>query len=836
MKFSYHTFFIMQDGTVKCCGRNDYGELGLGHANSPVSTVTELPFTGVKDIVCGAQHTFFIMEDGSIKCCGRNSYGQLGLGHKNNPVSTVTNLPFTGVKDIVCSTYHTFFIMQDDTVKCCGHNQYGQLGLGHANHPVSTVTDLPITGVKSIVCGLYHTFFIMKDDTVKCCGQNSQGQLGLGHTNTPVSTVTNLPLTGVKNIVCGSDHTFFIMGNGTVKCCGRNQHGQLGLGHTNTPVSTVTNLPLTGVKNIVCGNSHTFFIMQDGTVKCCGDNQHGQLGLGHTNTPVSTVTNLPLTGVKDITCGYSHTFFIMEDGSVKCCGYNSDGQLGLGHTNTPVSTVTDLPFTGVKDFAKYSSIIDIIKFIIHYLGKNYSLDDNGFFELSNELTAETFTKYGIDDISSIPESQWKQFNDEIILFSFTNTGRAPIIKKHVDTFKPIKLRPLSVSVWTDSDLELQMVQEVPDTEIFYAISMDNATYHAYKNNEWAPVTDIYYEGMTKEQINALTRADFDKIFTPGNLYIKAVLKTNDEHRTPSINNVIVRFPESYTTGQFYIITDSGMQLNTLDWAKINSCTIEQTMPEGTEIKYLFSNDNKNTWKVYRNGAWVTTTLDNINIDGMTKEEVEALASDEWDGILYETLDVAIMLSSTSISVSPEVDQITFDYDQIPSPVISNDINIPVPEVGFRFVLQPDDAYELKIAEGLAFDDPEIDYNFYTSPDGVILRSLNMGQLVGGTSSLVHAVEVINGFDNMDFTVTLRVSQSGIWCENDEEFAYLNDASEKHLKTRIGLSLTMDPFNAEYPLVFDLPRDSKRLVYIKMYPTFTKAVLSNFQVRLSALPK
>ena len=584
---------------------------------------------------------------------------------------------------------------------------------------------------------------------------------------------------------------------------------------------------------------HTFFIMQDGTVKCCGHNQHGQLGLGFT-TPspyeYPTVTNLPFTGVKNIVCGANHTFFIMEDGSIKCCGNNSQGQLGLGHTNSPVSKVTNLPFTEVKDFAKYSSIIDIIKFIIHYLGKNYSLDDNGFFELSNELTAETFTKYGIDDISSIPESQWKQFNDEIILFSFTNTGQAPIIKKHVDTFKPIKLRPLSVSVWTDSDLELQMVQEVPDTEIFYAISMDNTTYYAYKNNEWVPVTDIYYEGMTKEQINALTRADFDKIFTPGNLYIKAVLKTNDEHRTPYINNVIVRFPESYTTGQFYIITDNGMQLNTLDWAKINSCTIEQTMPEGTEIKYLFSNDNKNTWKVYRNGAWVTTTLDNINIDGMTKEEVEALASDEWDGILYETLDVAIMLSSTSISVSPEVDQITFDYDQTPSPVISNDINIPVPEVGFRFVLQPDDTYELKIAEGLAFDDPEVDYNFYTSPDGVILRSLNMGQLVGGTSSLIHAVEVINGFDNMDFTVTLRVSQSGIWCENDEEFAYLNDASEKHLKTRIGLSLTMDPFNAEYPLVFDLPRDSKRLVYIKMYPTFTKAVLSNFQVRLSALPK
>ena len=342
MKFSYHTFFIMQDGSIKCCGRNDSGQLGLGFTTpSPYAypTVTELPFTGVKDIVCGQYHTFFIMQDGTIKCCGYNGYGQLGLGHTNDPVSTVTNLPFTGVRKIVCGANHTFFIMQDGTVKCCGHNSYGQLGLGHTDTPVSTVTDLPFTGVKNIVCGEFYTFFIMQDGTIKCCGHNGNGQLGLGHTNTTVSTVTDLPFTGVKNIVCGRYHTFFIMQDGTVKCCGNNQYGQLGLGHTNT-VSTVTNLPLTGVRNIVCGYYHTFFIMQDGTVKVCGHNSDGQLGLGHTNDPVSTVTDLPFTGVKDIVCGQYHTFFIMNDNTVKGCGDNRYGQLGMGNTDDVPSPVT----------------------------------------------------------------------------------------------------------------------------------------------------------------------------------------------------------------------------------------------------------------------------------------------------------------------------------------------------------------------------------------------------------------------------------------------------------------------------------------------------------------
>ena len=352
MKFSHHTFFIMKDGTVKVCGDNRYGQLGLGYADFPVRTITDLPFTGVKDIVCGAYHTFFIMQDGTIKCCGSNNDEELGLGYTDTDVvSTVTDLPFTGVKDIVCGDNHTFFIMEDGAVKCCGRNYNGELGLGYTNDSVSTVTDLPFTGVKDIVCGRSHTFFIMQDGSIKCCGNNEYGQLGLGHTNDPVTTVTNLPFTGVKNIVCGAYYTFFIMQDGTIKCCGINHLGQLGLGHTNTPVSTVTDLPLANVKKVVCGGSHTFFIMRDGTIKCCGINEDGELGLGYESAqPVTTVTDLPFTGVKDIVCGYSHTFFIMNDNTVKACGDNQDGKLGIGLTGDGSSPVT---VPGIPNFDRF---------------------------------------------------------------------------------------------------------------------------------------------------------------------------------------------------------------------------------------------------------------------------------------------------------------------------------------------------------------------------------------------------------------------------------------------------------------------------------------------------
>ena len=345
MKFSDYTLFIMQDGTVKVCGDNRHGQLGLGHRNTPVSTVTDLPLTGVKDIVCGSNHTFFIMQDGTIKCCGYNRYGQLGLGFTTpDPYAypTVTDLPFTGVKNIVCGSYHTFFIMQDGTVKCCGRNQHGQLGLGHKNDPVSTVRNLPLTGVKNIVCGSSYTFFIMQDGSVKCCGRNDFGQLGLGFTTpSPYAypTVTDLPFTGVKNIVCGESHTFFIMEDGTIKCCGRNDYGQLGLGYSGDDVVNVTDLQLANVKKVVCGEYHTIFVMEDGTLKGCGHNSSGQLGLGHTDN-VSVITDLFSAEVKDVACGFNHTFFIMNDDTVKGCGDNRYGQLGIGNTDNQPSPVT----------------------------------------------------------------------------------------------------------------------------------------------------------------------------------------------------------------------------------------------------------------------------------------------------------------------------------------------------------------------------------------------------------------------------------------------------------------------------------------------------------------
>ena len=838
MKFGTYSFFKLSDGSIKCCGRNYNRQLGLDSTSTYISSIQDLPIPGVSEVISGGSHTFFLMEDGSVKCCGNNSLGQLGIGTVSNQINP-TDLYLKGVKGIVCGSSYTFFLLDDGTIRCCGQNSYGQLGLGYSSSSVTTVENLPFTGVKKIVCGTNYTFFLMQDGTVKCCGYNSDGQLGLGHTAT-VNTVLDYPLSGIKDIVCGDSHTFFIMEDGTIKCCGYNQYGQLGLGHTTTPITSLADFPLSGVKKIVCGGYHNFFFMDDGSIKCCGQGTYGRLGVGSTNN-VTTPVDLPLEGVKDIICGNTYTFFLMQDGTVKCCGYNSDGQLGLGHTNTQ-GTVTNVPISDVVGFntpAIYFEALD--RHLIKASGKLYTFANSSFTEISSSISEEVFREHGISDISSIPAEQWATIGEEIEILTWTTKETTPLLKMEVESFKLIDKIPLSLLAWTDIIGDVKLTSLRPSHEIYYALSMDGNIFYSKASGKWEIITDIYNQGMTKQQVEALTQEDYAEIFSPGVLYIKAVLKSNaigaTPYATPYIDNIQINLPKSYKTGGYYIHTNLN-QFNTLDWSRINSVSITQDTPEGTDIRYAFSRDGRETWEVF-DGSWKKIPLANIGTLGMTKEQVESLTPEQWHPMVWDnnldTLDVCIYLYSGVIAATPSVDQIYFDYGKIVTPVYTDVLSIPVPNLGYRYTLVNDN-YVLKLTEGIAYDDIETDYNFYTTPDRIKLRPLNMGTVIGGKASNIFAFEVINTYDEGTFDVTLRASKDGQMAKEFDTYCLLPDAPNDSEKTKVEMSFTTDEyFDPVYPLTFRLSPNEKRLVYIRVKPTLTTVGNESFQIVLSGRP-
>ncbi|RYX78238.1 hypothetical protein EON76_06670, partial [bacterium] len=89
-----YTCALTTDNRLKCWGRNQYGQLGAingsNYGDQPNTMGDNLPFVDfgasrtVSKMSIGANHACVILDDQSIKCWGRNQYGQLGYGDTNS--------------------------------------------------------------------------------------------------------------------------------------------------------------------------------------------------------------------------------------------------------------------------------------------------------------------------------------------------------------------------------------------------------------------------------------------------------------------------------------------------------------------------------------------------------------------------------------------------------------------------------------------------------------------------------------------------------------------------------------------------------------------------------
>lgn len=79
-----HTIMVKNDNDVVAFGRNDYGQLGLGHNNVRDEPTLLIKGIFVQQIACGYIHTVILEENGDVLVTGHNLCGQLGLGHNHN--------------------------------------------------------------------------------------------------------------------------------------------------------------------------------------------------------------------------------------------------------------------------------------------------------------------------------------------------------------------------------------------------------------------------------------------------------------------------------------------------------------------------------------------------------------------------------------------------------------------------------------------------------------------------------------------------------------------------------------------------------------------------------
>jgi alpha-tubulin suppressor-like RCC1 family protein/alpha-beta hydrolase superfamily lysophospholipase len=346
-----HACARLSDGSLKCWGWNDKGQLGNGQSgffslsNVPVSVIgidNAVAVTGGGSTTSN-NFTCALLNGGGVKCWGANTGGQVGQG-----TALIRKLPFVvrgttlnRVIDVASGAQHTCVLWDSGAVKCWGENGSGQLGNGSTVDSASPVDVIGVSTATAISAGFHHTCVRLTDSTVKCWGLGTSGQLGNGSTANATSPVTVSGISSATSIGLGSRHSCAALSDGTLRCWGRNTNGELGNASTTSSSVPVT---VSGVSDAVSvagggdndatGSGHTCAVSSGGGVKCWGKNTYGQLGDASTTqrtTPVA-VSGLG-SGVAAVDLGMYASCALLGDGTAKCWGRNNNGQLGDG-TNT----------------------------------------------------------------------------------------------------------------------------------------------------------------------------------------------------------------------------------------------------------------------------------------------------------------------------------------------------------------------------------------------------------------------------------------------------------------------------------------------------------------------
>lgn len=404
--------------SVACWGQNSFGQLGTGNTtphNRP-RWVSGLP-AGPKAVATGANHTCALIADGTVRCWGRNNVGQLGDGTTTDRTSSVQVSGVSYAIAIAAGDEHTCALIADGSIKCWGKADDHRLGNGEfvtggapptgARTSPQTVRRCSCTGYCNcdsgsgpwdsslttadaniaITAGGAHTCAIRADGTSWCWGRNTRGQIGrVGD----ISGGTNLDVDYVRfakrvefgsvgtfaqrllSISAGSEHTCGVNAYGTVYCWGLDESQQVSMtlptgsnvcrwnGSTAvdawcTPVDNSGRL--SGVHAVSAGGNTTCALRNTATsfseAFCWGQNGDAQAGASASSSQLNDAQRIQSSmdvGVLDrfvrIVTSKHRSCALEWNGSVRCWGLNSSNQGELGRGSSSGSTPETFQFAG----------------------------------------------------------------------------------------------------------------------------------------------------------------------------------------------------------------------------------------------------------------------------------------------------------------------------------------------------------------------------------------------------------------------------------------------------------------------------------------------------------
>lgn len=272
-------------GTVSCWGNDQDGQLGGGKGGRPgvFSLAPQAVFNlrGAAQITAGDYHACARLGDGTVRCWGNAQDGQLASDGQRVYASPRTIPQVAGVTALASGAGHVCAVDARGKVLCWGRNTEGQLGDGNSGSRLNAVEVKGLVDAVDVESGTNFSCARRRGGQIACWGDNKGGQLGAGARGEPKrhEPVAMAGLVQVVELSLGGGHGCARQSNGRVLCWGSNDAGQLGpLGpgvRTGAPVA------VRGVQDavsIAMGARHGCAARKGGDATCWGSNEFGALG------------------------------------------------------------------------------------------------------------------------------------------------------------------------------------------------------------------------------------------------------------------------------------------------------------------------------------------------------------------------------------------------------------------------------------------------------------------------------------------------------------------------------------------------------------------------------
>jgi serine/threonine protein kinase/alpha-tubulin suppressor-like RCC1 family protein len=323
----YHGCAALTDGTVRCWGWNQLGQLGDGTSEDQYVPTTVPGLGGVTQVGAGQGLSCALINNGSVYCWGLSAMGVRRQPYLVGGLSAATQLSVG--EDFACAR------RADGAVYCWGMNSSAQLGDGSDRSRLGAEMVPGLAGVAQVAAGGGHACALLVDGSVWCWGRQEHGQLGNGRrAREPLQRpVAVSGIAGVVQITAGENHTCALLNDGTARCWGWNEMGQLGIGAEGNQAVPMMVQGLTGLARITAGYHHTCALQRDGALWCWGENYTCQLGAGGIQGPMRPFRIEAPGAVIEVAPGANHTCVRTRTGSVRCWGFNIYGQLANGTTS-----------------------------------------------------------------------------------------------------------------------------------------------------------------------------------------------------------------------------------------------------------------------------------------------------------------------------------------------------------------------------------------------------------------------------------------------------------------------------------------------------------------------